>query len=414
MDSNEKCQKTRAIKGTVWCDDHTDVYIGDCKKIGKRIAFQNHPKPTSFETKATCCNYLYFVCWSNDSSVNGFLAALFGANSMVTGSHSKWEVLPTGIDFDSGNKRPDPKQIQQQLENADCSQWKKVAIGQPNTKAGKPFGHVITGINTNARYIWYDSGKDSRAKYPTSPHVPFAGFNHDEFLIFRFPVKELFKEECHDCKCSCECTDDCHCSICSDSVQEERKVLQSEAQKKTFLIKGKENNSRRCKEPYANTTCSTLDLPTLEPCFYLHWGDGRRDQMETHDDEVLYITACNPYGNLTFRGLTITNISIVYKHIAGPIPYKKDDTAIAAGNSPHIPIVTSVPVTDGSIQIVPNRLVQLGYLCGCSCASQAVYLSIQNAKPQDYEVVVEYCIDQIAINQDNTGKTRFPITLINS
>lgn len=405
MDSKEKCTKIRQFKGIYSCDNYADVYIGDCNQVQQKIASNSSLDSVQFEAKATCEAFIYFVCWSDDGGLNGLLAELHGSNSTLSGTNAKWEVFPTGINFSSHTTRPAEKLINTELKKAHCKKWKKVTKG--NTNGKRPF-RTYQNISKNAHFIWYDSGKDSSAG------APFQGFNHDEFLIFRFPVKELFKEECHDCKCGCECADDCHCSVCSDSVQEERKMLQSEAQKKTFLIKGKENNSRRCKEPYANTTCSTLDLPTLEPCFYLHWGDGRRDQMETHDDEVLYITACNPYGNLSFKGLTITNISIVYKQKAGPIHYKKDDTAIVAGNSPHIPLVTTVPVTDGSIQLVPNRLVQLGDLCGCSCASQAVYLSIQNAKPQDYEIVVEYCIDQIVINQDNTGKTRFPITLINS
>lgn len=67
-----------------------------------------------------------------------------------------------------------------------------------------------------------------------------------------------------------------------------------------------------------------------------------------------------------------------------------------------------------TIQLIPNRLIHFGDLCGCTCTSQALSLLIQNAKPQNFRIVVEYCIEQIEINQDNTGKTNFPITLIKS
>ena len=143
----------------------------------------------------------------------------------------------------------------------------------------------------------------------------------------------------------------------------------------------------------------------------MHWGDSTKDQMETRDDEVLYITACNPYNNLRFRGLTITKVTI--------IPKGRGDL----GSTTVTPSITIPPVRTGlktarkeddTIQLIPDRLIRFGDLCGCACASQALSLLLQNAKPQDYEIVVKYCIEQIEINQDNTGETRFPITLINS
>ncbi|WP_298515252.1 hypothetical protein [uncultured Kordia sp.] len=419
MKTSKNCTETRAIKGTYSCDNYADVYVGDCNQVQRKIANNSSLEAVRFEAKATCEEYLYFVCWSDNGGLNGLLAELHGATTVFSGTHAKWEVFPTGINFSSHATRPSEKLVNTELKKAHCKKWKAVTKGTANGK--RPF-RTYKEIDKAAHFIWYNSGKDP------SGGAPFQGFNHDEFLIFRFPIKELFKEECYDCTQECDCNDDCHCSVCADSIQEGRKALKTEALKKSFLIKGKENNLRRCKTPYTEETCSMLDLPTLEPCFYLHWGDSSKDQMETHDDEVLYITACNPYGNLRFRGLTITNISIVYKTRIKPGLHQKDDVAIVQGIDPHIPIdqepidiiplptpiATTVPVTDGSIQLVPNRLIQLGDLCGCSCASQAVYLSIQNAKPQDYQILVEYCIDQIEINQDNTGKTQFPITLVKS
>jgi hypothetical protein len=388
MKNTKNCDQTRAIKGTYWCDDFTDVYVGDCNSVSQKVSSQNHPNIQRFQSKVTCNDYLYFVCWSNDRGENGFLAELHGTNTIFSGTHAKWEVFSTGIDFDTKEKRPSEAIVNDQLKKANCKKWKPVFTGQPNTGIKKPF-NVVNGIDENAHFIWYDSGKDTRAKYPTLPYVPFVGYNHDEFLIFRFPVQELFKEECYDCDQECECNDDCNCSVCATEITKQQEVLKTEALKKTFVINGKENNSKRCKTPYSSKTCSTLDLPKLEPCFYLHWGDGKKDQMETHDDEVMYITACNPYGNLSFKGLTITSISII------PTPTVGSD-----GNK--------------TIQIIPDRLICLGDLCGCTCTSQALSLLIRSAKPQNYEIHVEYCIDQIVINQDNKGKTLFPIKLINS
>jgi len=388
MEHIKNCNQARVIKGSYYCDDFTDVYVGNCDGVVQKVSSQNHPNIQHFEAKVTCNNYLYFVCWSNDLGQNGFLAQLSGTNTIFSGLHPKWEVFPTGNDSDVKEKRPSEAIVNDQLKKANCKKWKPVFTGQPNTGIQKPFG-VVNGISKEAHFIWYNSKKDTRAAYPASPYVPFIGFNHDEFLIFRFPVQELFKEECHDCTHECECVDDCNCSVCATEIATQQDVLKTEALKKSFVINGKENNTRRCKTPYSGETCSTLDLPTLEPCFYLHWGDGRRDQIETHDDEVMYITACNPYGNLSFKGLTITSISIV------PTPTLGND-----GNP--------------TIQMIPNRLISLGNLCGCSCTSQALTLLTRGAKEQQYAIHVEYCIDQIVINQDNKGKTLFPISLINS
>lgn len=413
MKNNKDCSQTRYFKATYSCDNYSDIYIGDCNQVLRKITQNSTLEAVNFEAKATCNEYLYFVCWSDDGGLNGLLAELHGANTVFSGTHAKWEVFPTGINFRDHLTRPSEKLVNTELKKAHCKKWKAVTKGPNNGK--RPF-RTYKEIDKTAHFIWFDSGKDPQAG------APFQGFNHDEFLIFRFPISELFKEECHDCKHDCECVDDCHCSVCAETIEEERKVLKKEALSKTFLIKGKENNTRRCKTPYSEETCSMLDLPNLEPCFYLHWGDGERDQMETNDNEVLYITACNPYGNLRFRGLTITNISIVPKGGRGSGTIAGNgNVVISQSTNVHTPIrvlenekAAIVSQINNTIQLIPNRLIQLGDLCGCACASQALYLSIQNAKPQDYEILVAYCIEQIEINQDNTGKTRFPITLVKS
>jgi hypothetical protein len=407
MKNNENCHQTRVIEATYSCDNYADIYVGDCNKVLRKVANNSSLEAVSFKAKATCEEYLYFVCWSDNGGLNGLLAQLQGTNTVFSGTHSKWEVFPTGINFSSHITRPSEQLINAELKKAHCKKWKAVTEGPNNGQ--RPF-RTYKEIEEKAHFIWYDSGKDASAG------APFQGFNHDEFLIFRFPVKELFKEECHDCNQDCECVDDCHCSICSEAISEEQKVLKAQALSKTFTIKGKENNSRRCKAPYSGETCSILDLPKLEPCFYLHWGDGPEDQISTNEQEVLYITACNPYSNLRFRGLIITKVSIVAKgRIFTPgvgVPVIPGITEPIKGEL--VKKTASVSKEDDTIQLIPNRLLHFGDLCGCACASQALSLLTQRAMPRDYEIHVEYCIDQIEINQDNTGKTLFPITLIKS
>ncbi|AXG68929.1 hypothetical protein KORDIASMS9_01148 [Kordia sp. SMS9] len=411
MKNKENCQQTRLIKGIYSCDNYADVYIGNCKELTNKIADSSTLDAVQFEAKASCDQFIYFVCWSDNGGLNGLLAELHGANTVFSGTHAKWEVFPTGINFSTPQTRPSAQLVNTELKKAHCKKWKAVTKGVSN--GNRPF-RAYPKIDKSAHFIWYDSGKDSSAG------APFQGFNHDEFLIFRFPISELFAKECHDCTHDCECVDDCHCSVCAAAIGEEQKVLKEQALGKSFLIKGKENNSRRCKTPYSEETCSMLDLPTLEPCFYLHWGDGKRDQLESRDQEVVYITACNPYGNLRFRGLTITNISIVPKGQSGTV-VGNGNAVVSQSTNVHTPIrtlgkenATIVSQVNNTIQLIPSRLIHFGDLCGCTCASQELHLLTENATPQDYEILVDYCIDQIEINQDNTGKTRFPITVIKS
>ncbi|KAB8152118.1 hypothetical protein EZY14_015410 [Kordia sp. TARA_039_SRF] len=425
MKNIKECTKIRQFKGIYSCDNYADVYIGDCNQVQQKIASNSSLDSVQFEAKATCEAFIYFVCWSDDGGLNGLLAELHGSNSALSGTNAKWEVFPTGINFSLHTTRPSEKLINTELKKAHCKKWKKVTEG--NTNGKRPF-RTYPDISKNARFIWFDSGKDSSAG------APFQGFNHDEFLIFRFPIRELFAEECHDCKQDCECDDNCHCGTCADSIKNERKELKESALEKTFVIKGDENNSRRCKAPYTKETCSELDLPRLEPCFYLHWGDSKRDQLENNDNEVLYITACNPYKNLRMRGLTITKISLLQKreliqgigNASGQVSVgnvRDIEDSLKAGDFQNISDMVDISelelptirtLDSNFIQIVPNRLIHLGDLCGCSCTSQAVHFSSKNARAGDYQIEVEYCIDQIEINQDNTGKTRFPISLIKS
>jgi hypothetical protein len=425
MKNNKQCQQIRDFKGIYSCDNYSDVYIGDCNQVKKKIAFSDTLESVQFSSKASCEEFIYFVCWSDDGGLNGLLAELHGANGALSGKNAKWEVFPTGINFSLPSDRPSEALINTELKKAHCKKWKNVTAGVKND--GSKF-RKYPKIHPNAEFIWYDSGKDSSAG------APFDGFNHDEFLIFRLSIRELYKEECYDCNHECECVDECQCGTCAETIQTERSMLEKEALTKTFLVKGDENNSKRCKAPYTKETCSELDLPRLEPCFYLHWGDSKRDQLENNDNEVLYITACNPYKNLRMRGLTITKISLLQKreliqgigNASGQVSVgnvRDIEDSLKAGDFQNISDMVDISelelptirtLDSNFIQIVPNRLIHLGDLCGCSCTSQAVHFSSKNARAGDYQIEVEYCIDQIEINQDNTGKTRFPISLIKS
>lgn len=57
--------------------------------------------------------------------------------------------------------------------------------------------------------------------------------------------------------------------------------------------------------------CIELEMPEVAPCVSIRWGDSECDCLETDDYEVLYITVCNCYTNVTFIDFKIGMIQIL-------------------------------------------------------------------------------------------------------
>jgi hypothetical protein len=60
-----------------------------------------------------------------------------------------------------------------------------------------------------------------------------------------------------------------------------------------------------------NTECKFLDVPAIKPCISIRWGDSDCDGLETDDFEVMCISVCNCYSNLTFSNFIITMLEVV-------------------------------------------------------------------------------------------------------
>lgn len=389
----KKVNQNFLINGNVFSDDRTDIYVGSCKEIqGQKKWEQNFPNVEGFkfEFEGSCCDYLYFVCWSNDSGQNGFLAQINGSNQVLTGSPD-WEVFATGINYDLLAGRPSIQEINESLERACKKGWKKPFTGQTNTKANKPWGDIKTGIPPNANYIWYNSGKDYRNLFPTSPFVPFVGFNHDEFLIFRLPVSALFQKTCRgvECKkCDCGCADGC--DGCNENASQQDQELLQRAQPKHNIVQPVHHSGACLPTPFEHKDCINIVNPEVDfkPCFYLHWGDSPGDVIENHDTEILYITVCNPYKDVEFKGFRITSVKLV------PAPSQLHQA-----------------------RIVPDRFICYDCLPACSCKTREFVL-ITRDELNNYinlkHIQIEYCFDELVIqtNLDLSGVALFPINII--
>ncbi len=377
----DPCTQRYGITGRFWCDDFADLYVGRCAQLSESLKSHNWEgtqHTTDFDTSAGCCDYLYFACWSNDGGQNGFLAQITaGGNPTVYTNSADWEVYATGLDFDSISPRPTRASVMEQIEKANCHHyWTKPALGPKNTGTPKPYLGPVTNISPNANFIWFDSGLDSGA------NVPFKGFNHCEYLIFRIPVKKLVRA-CAECDCAdCDCCD-CGCDGCNEHASEQEKVLANRAKTKVNVLPGSSNVPKLCQRPYTAHSCqSALAIKKLTPCFYLHWGDSPTDQVEDDDTETLYLTVCNPYADLLFKGLRVTKLTI----------------------SPTQPL--------SAMELVPDSLVCFDCVEPCSCKSRAFALITRKAVPQLYTIEVEYCMDSIEATINGSGKTSFQITVV--
>lgn len=87
--------------------------------------------------------------------------------------------------------------------------------------------------------------------------------------------------------------------------------------------------------------CTPVEMPRIRPCISVAWGDTPCDCMETNDFEVLCITVCNCYSNVTFGNLSIGHVQVT--DMAGnPVPALPDGT-------PSVQVVPSGPICFGDI-----------------------------------------------------------------
>lgn len=191
------------ITGHFTCDNSYSIWVGDANKVvTKKLEATNTEASQIWqgedlpEIQPVPECYLYICAWSDDVVYQGFIGSFTGAVTIHSGD-PRWRVLPTRINK-GDSEFPTITEINNAIASAQPTDWKVPFVGAPNGPTNNdspPWKQVIQGIPSEAHWMWHDSGKDARAKYPQDPYVPFAGFNHDEFLIFRIPCKEF--EEPH-------------------------------------------------------------------------------------------------------------------------------------------------------------------------------------------------------------------------
>lgn len=174
------------------------------------------------------------------------------------------------------------------------------------------------------------------------------------------------------------CEEGCGCKL-----EKLEKILLEERKKKHFTLLG--NQSKACRE---RKCCQILDMPEFQPCFSLHWGDSSKDILESHDTEVVYITAKNPYGNLRFSNLVIEEITISPNQV--------------------------LPNGDKSFTVVPDKLICFESLKPCSESVRQFAIHLRNAIPRNYTIQVKYKICKVEVIGNHTGQDKFEVNVFDS
>jgi len=95
-------------------------------------------------------------------------------------------------------------------------------------------------------------------------------------------------------------------------------------------------------QPFEKPECHPLDIPPIAPWTSISWGDSKCDCIEGDDTEVMHLTICNPYKNLTLSNLTVQQL-IVVDAAGNPVPNLPDGSPSIqlVHDIRHLPITSS-------------------------------------------------------------------------
>jgi hypothetical protein len=119
--------------------------------------------------------------------------------------------------------------------------------------------------------------------------------------------------------------------------------------------------------------CKEIKYPDVAPCVSISWGDSNCDCLETDDVEILCITLCNCYSNVTFENVVVGTIVVTD----------------GAGNP-----VATLPDGTPSVQPIPIGPICFGSIGPCrdgkaSCVSREFALRTRGAKGGGYQIHVQ-------------------------
>ncbi|HBH34805.1 hypothetical protein [Psychrobacter sanguinis] len=128
--------------------------------------------------------------------------------------------------------------------------------------------------------------------------------------------------------------------------------------------------------------CKILDLPVIEPCVSIVWGDSKCDCFETDDVETAIISVCNCYSNITLSNVYIGLLTITMED-GSDVPTLPDGTP--------------------SVEIIPRGAICFGDIGPCkegesNCISREIVIRTRGAKSGRYKIhIAGLCYNVILV-----------------
>ncbi len=186
---------------TMTADNAYAIYYGDEFSATVQLGWAENTTPTmiwsteSYSLTIPDNSWIYIAAWSDDKVKQGVLADFTNLTigGQVVSGNTPWEVTATGVDLDNASPPPSLALMTTEILDANAGTnpslgWVTPTASPLDNLAGGIHGVTIGTIDDDARWMWYDSGADTTSANPPFT-VPYSGFEHDEFLIFRIPVE---------------------------------------------------------------------------------------------------------------------------------------------------------------------------------------------------------------------------------
>lgn len=130
--------------------------------------------------------------------------------------------------------------------------------------------------------------------------------------------------------------------------------------------------------------CTPVRIGAINPIVSIKWGDSKCDCLETDDVEIMCLTVCNPYSNVTFKDFMIHSVQICDEN-GRPVPNLPDGTP--------------------SVQLVPNGPYCFGDIAPCNgkkmnCVTREFVLYNRGAKPGKYKIKLDGICFEVCFHYD--------------
>jgi hypothetical protein len=166
------------------------------------------------------------------------------------------------------------------------------------------------------------------------------------------------------------------------------KRLAGEVNKQLHALARRQNNMVPCDGPPQEYKVEPLDIPRIEPWVTISWGDSKCDCIESDDTEIMYLTICNPYSNLTLSNVTIQQVLVVD----------------GSGNA-----VPKLPNGNPCIQLIPVGPYFFDDIPPGSCVSRQFLLRLRGALGGKHRILLRGICFDACVHGDNDGCFTFEV-----